>query len=893
MIPATAQVEPADSIVPIDSLQILRDTSMLPSDSLDFSSDSLSSAADTLPDRFELSTDSVYATPVPGQDGLLESMVEYTASDSIVGSISEGKAYLYRDAYVKYKDLELKAGYIMINFNTNEVYAEGIPDSSGQIIQKPLFTESGKSYRADNMRYNFDTKKAKISKVITKEGEGYLHGEEVKKMGEQVFYVKNAAYTTCSHEDPHFNIKTPRAKVIAGDKVVTKFAFLEILEVPTPLMVPFGFFPTSEKRKSGIIMPNYGSSEFRGYFLRGGGYYWAVNDYLDLTLSGDVYTQGGYGIAGQSSYRKRYAYSGNVAVSYTRIKFGREEFQEFVPRAFDDQSTFSIRWNHNQDPKARPDFRFNSNVNIASSNHYKLNSVQANEVLSNTLASSVSFQKLFPGRPFNLNTSLTHSQNNQTQNITLKLPQVSFGMNRQFPFRRQTRVGQKRWYEEIGVSYSATGENSIQSKLGKPLFTESVFRDSSKTGIRHDLGIGANYKVLKFFVFNPNIRYQERWYFNRSEWGYVDSLNRAMVVDTAHGFYGVRDFTSSANLSTKLYGTWRYRGDLRALRHVVTPTVGFSYRPDFAEDFWGYYQEVQTDSLGNTRLFSRYNYGIYGSPGAGENGNINFNLLNTLEAKIRDRDDSTGVKKIKILERVSLGTSYNVAAEEYHWSPLSFRASSSALDNLLSMNYNAIFDFYGYDVEQGRRVSEYAYQVSDQWLRPTSQSLALGINLSARRFKSDKDKEAPPVGQDRDQKEGVIDKMPAPEGIGVTTGDIDYYNQPGFVQFNIPWTLRLDYNIRKSYRGTESNISQSVTASGDFELTQNWRMGFRTGYDLEATDFTYTSLDFYRDLHCWELRATWVPFGIQQSYSLTIRVKSDMLSDLKLERRRGYGDFQR
>ena len=866
-VPAMGQQEPSDS---------LRNSHMLP--------DSL--RINRAEDKFSLSTDSVYSATT-NEDGVLGSLVEYTATDSITGSIAEGFIYLYKDAYVKYEDFELKAGFIKVDFNHSEIYAEGIADTSGKIIQKPVFIESGKSYRADNMRYNFESKRAKIYKVITKEGDGFLHGEEVKKINDNTFFVRKAAYTTCSHEHPHYNIVTAKAKVVGGDKVITRFAYLEILDVPTPLMVPFGFFPTSDKRKSGIIIPSYGSSQYRGFFLRGGGYYWAINDYLDFTMLGDIYSQGGYGLSANSNYRKRYAYSGNLTVSYNRISFGREEFQQYVPSAFDNRSDFAIRWTHNQDAKARPDFRFNSSVNIASSNYYKVTGINANDVLQNQLASSVSFQKNFPGKPFNLSISLNHSQNNQTGDLILKLPQFNFGVNRLFPFKRQVQVGKKKWYEEIGFTYTVTGQNTIETKLGKPIFTETVFRDSSRNGLRHNIDLAANYKVMKFFVLNPSFNYVERWYFQQSVWDYDAEAERARVVDTLQGFYGVREFRTAANLSTKVYGTWRYRGFLRALRHVMTPSVGLSYRPDFGRDFWGYYQEVQTDSLGNTDRFSKYNYGIYGSPGEGVQGNVNFNILNTLEAKVRDRRDSTGLKKVSILERFSLGTSYNMAADEFKWAPLSLNASSSALDNLISMNYNARFDFYGWDEESNQRVNESALLVNNRLLRPTSQTLALGINLNSKRFSSDTDRKRKEGGEQEVQDGATT----AATTMGVTAGDIDYYSQSGMIDFNLPWNVRLDYNISQSYSGLTPTIRQSVTAAGDFELTENWRLGFRTGYDIQANDFTYTSLDFYRDLHCWEIRATWIPFGFQQSYTITIRVKSQMLSDLKLERRRGIGDY--
>lgn len=864
--------------------------------------DSITDSGDTLrlgPDGKVLNPDSVYSTPVgSGSKSFLQSAVEYNAQDSSYIDFSTSTAYLYNKAVVKYGDLQLEAGFIKINFETSELYAEGIKDSAGHIVQKPVFTESGKSYRADRMRYNFETKKAKIRKVITKEGEGYLHGEEVKKVDDRVFYVRNASYTTCSHADPHFKINTPKAKVITGDKLVTQFAYISVLDVPTPLMVPFGFFPTTSKRKSGIILPTYGSSAYRGYFLKNGGFYWAGTEYFDLSLRGDVYTQGGYALNAASTYSKRYKFQGNFSVGYSRVKYGRPEFERFLGQAYNDYSDFSINWTHNQDAKARPDFRFNSNVNIASKNYYAINSTNAEDVLRNVLQSSVSIQKLWPGKPYNLNAAFTHTQNNQTQDLRLKLPEVNFAVNRLYPFRSSSRVGKSRWYEDIGVTYNASAENEIRTKLGEPLFTESVFRDSSRNGVQQRINTSANYKLLKFVVFNPSVNYVERWYFQQYHWALDSNRNRAVIADTSNGFYGVRDFNTRADFSTTLYGLWRYKGFLRALRHKLTPRVGFSYRPDFGTDFWNYYQELQVDTLGNRALRSRYQGALYGTPGQGKSGAIDFGLQNTLEAKVKSNEDSTGVKKIRLLERLSLNSSYNLAAEEFNWSEVTLTASSSALNGMIRINYTARLDPYGYDEELGKRVNEYAYQVNGKLLRPTNQTILLGLNLNAQQFAGNEkaaEKATPPAEFDADKKEGVIDEMPQPAGgaLGITEGDIDYYRLPGYVDFNVPWSLNVNYNLSQNYVGLESTIRQSLTFNGDLDLTENWKVGFSSGYDLKANEMTYTSLDFYRDLHCWDLRVSWIPFGFQQSYSITLRVKASQLRDLKLERRRGIGDYVR
>jgi len=833
-----------------------------------------------------------------GSSSVLDFDIVYDALDSIPSSPDNSIIELYNQAVIEYGGMKIEAGYIRIEFEKAEVFASGLRDSAGVLSQKPIFTEAGKTYRADEMRYNFETGKARINKVITQEGEGFLHGEKVKKTVSTAFYVRNASYTTCSHEHPHFRIRTPKAKVIPGEKVVTQFAFLELFDIPTPLMLPFGFFPTTEKRKSGIIIPTYGSSQYRGYFLQNGGFYWAASDYFDLTLTGDIYTKGGYGLQGQSSYRKRYKFNGNFNVRYNLLKFGREEFAPFLPGAFDNRSDFSIRWSHKQDPKANPYYTFSANVNIATSQFFQITSINPNQVLQNRLNSSVSFSRRWANRPFNLNVSLNHSQNNATNDMTLTLPNINFSMNRMFPFKSSGGIaGNKKWYEEIGITYTANAKNQIQTRMDKPVFTETVFRDSSRMGIQHSIPISANYKVFKFFVFNPSVNFTERWYPNILEFEFDTATNNIVVSDTLNGFFANRDFSANANFSTKLYGLWRYKGFVRAVRHVMTPTIGFNYRPDFSTDFWGYYQRIQSDTLGNTSLVNPYRNGVYGSAGQGLSGAITFGIQNTLEAKIRDKSDSTGLKKIKLLERFSVNANYNLAAEQFNMSTIRVAASSSLLDRLITLNYNAVMDPYAFDTEQNQRISEYSINQGGPLVRLTTQRFTAGTRLSPSNFKKkkggkDKDKKNDQE-QDEDQNSSIAPSVQS-NALGITEGDIDYYNLPGYVDFNVPWSVNLNYNLSYNRQGAgDATIRQSIDLSGDMDLTQGWKVGFRTGYDIEAQDFTFTSFNFHRDLHCWTMTCSWVPFGFQQTYMLTIRVKSSILQDLKLERRRGVGDFQR
>ena len=821
----------------------------------------------------------------------IDTDIIYNAEDSIPKSIDGGIIELYNKAIIEYGEMKIEAGYIRIEFEKSEIYATGLADSTGKMDQKPLFTEKGKTYRSDEMRYNFKSGKARINKMITQEGEGFLHGEKIKKTGSSAFYVKDASYTTCSHEHPHFAIHTPKAKVIPGEKVVTQFAYLELLGVPTPLMLPFGFFPTTDKRKSGIIIPSYGSSQFRGYFLQNGGFYWAANDFFDLTITGDIYTKGGFGLQTSSNYKKRYKYSGSLSGRYNLLQFGEPEFAAFVGGAFDNRSDFNISWNHQQDAKANPFYRFSANVNIATTQFYQVTSINPDQVLQNRLNSSISFSRRWADKPFNLNIALNHSQNNQSKDLTLTLPQVNFSVNRLMPFKSEGGIsGKKKWYEEIGITYTANAKNQIQTRMDKPVFTETVFRDSSRMGIQHNIPIAANYKVFKFFVFNPSINYTERWYPNKLQYGFNEETNRQEIIDTVSGFFANREFNASANLSTKVYGLWRYKGFVKAIRHVMTPRIGLSYRPDFSDPFWGYFEEVQSDTLGNTTLVNPYSRGVYGSASAGRQGNLNFGVQNTFEAKIRSKTDSTGLKKIKILERLSMNGSYNMAAEEFKMSNISVAASSTIFNNLVNINYNATLDPYHFDAELNRRVDEYSVNKGAGLVRITSQRFTLGSRLDANRFKKKKDSEE---SQQASEDEKAKQQAQA-SALGITEGDIDYYRLPGYVDFSVPWSLNLNYNLSFSKPGAaEANINQSVDLSADIDLSKGWKIGFRTGYDLKANDFTFTTFNFHRDLHCWDLSCTWVPFGFQQSYMLTIRVKSSILQDLKLQRNRGVGDFNR
>ena len=794
-------------------------------------------------------------------------------------------SYFYNQAQVDYQDIGIRAGYIQIDWATNEALATGIIDSTGNLVQRPIFIEGGKEYRTDTIRYNFESKKARIKKVITKEGEGYLHGERVKKMEERVFYIRGGSFTTCSHEHPHFRLRTSKTKVISGDKIITGPAYLEMLDVPTPLVLPFGFFPTEARRRSGIIIPTYGNNFERGYFLKDGGYYWATNEFMDMTFRGEIYTMGGWGLRVQSNYRKRYRYRGNLAVNFNRIKYGEESFLE-NGGSFRNSTDFNIRWSHNQDPKARPDLRFSANVNLASASYFQNTQQTANQVLTSQMQSNVSIQKSWQGRPYSLSMNLRHSQNNQQKTIALTLPQLSFNVNRFYPFKFGTQIGEDTWYEKIGMNYSFQAENRIDGRMDEALFSAKSYNKNARYGGQHSASLQTNAKLFKYWTFSPSIRMNSRWYGSRLRYRLIDSTN-SVTQDTIRGFNNAFNFSVNANMSTKVYGQFNFRGKVKAIRHVLTPNIGMSYTPDFSDPIWGYYQTYQSDTLGTTRTSSVYNSYLYGSPGKGMRANVNFGLQNTLEMKVKSKRDSMGATKVKLLEGLSLNTSWNAAATSFQWSPVRMSARTSALNGLVQFNFNSSFDWYGID-QSGQRIDAFSYDVNGPLLRRTQSSFNIGFSLNADRFRPDKGKEEKKqqaASDDADQ-----DALHA-NPLGLTPGDVDYYLLRQYADFDVPWSLNFNFFYTNNKPGLEVLETRSLDVNGNITLTDNWKIGFRTGYDFERKALSYTTINMFRDLHCWQLNVFWVPFGFQRSYTIGIGAKASILNDLKLDRRRGIGDF--
>ena len=793
----------------------------------------------------------------------LSSEVKYFAVDSSIIFLAEKKVFLYHEAQVNYEDIELKAEHIIINWQDNTVFAIGLADSSGTIIGNPIFTEGGKTYNCESILYNFTSKKGKIKGMRTQDGDGYIHGDELKKSEDNTMFIEHSKYTTCSADEPHFYIGAKKLKVIPGNKIISGPANLVIADIPTPLVVPFGLFPVQNKQSSGFIMPTYGYSPIRGYNFRNGGWYFVVNEQVDLALRGDIFTLGSWKLKAQSVYKKRYAYSGNLSLSYSKNLLGEEGLTDF-----EDRRDFYIKWSHKQDNKAHPYRRFNANVNAGSSTFNQFNANQNNDYLKNTLSSEVSYSYSWPSKPYNFAASLRHSQNTQTNTVSLTLPELNFSINQSNPFKRKLSSGKQKWYEKIRLSYTVNAKNQIEA-TDSTLFTQETL-DKLKYGVKHSIPISTSFKLFNYFNVTPSADYTERWYFNRIERSYNEQT-LAIDTDTLQGMRAVRDFATRVSLNTKIYGLYQFKSKkIKALRHVFTPSLSFSYRPDFSEEKFGYYDWSIVDSTGNQNdLYSYFKEGIYGTAPRGKSGNINLTLENNLELKIRARNDSVvEYKKIALFRSLRFSGDYNLAVDSFNLSAISFSGRTELIPKM-NIQFKGSLNPYQMD-EQGGRIEEFVWENEKSLGRLTNFNFTLSWDLKS----SEETKEREKPENTSEQEWNMIQDNP---------GD--------YVDFNIPWNVGLNYSYDLSKPSLEKTINQTFNVNGNVRLTEKWKIGFRSGYDFDTKKISYSSFDVYRDLHCWEMRFNWVPFGFRQSFNLSINVKSSVLQDLKLNKRKSFYDF--
>ncbi|UKJ05970.1 putative LPS assembly protein LptD [Solitalea lacus] len=784
----------------------------------------------------------------------IKSKVDYTAKDSIITDLDGKFLYLYKDAVVTYEGITLKADFMRINQNTMEVYAKGIKDSANLYTGRPFISGQGSDLIADSLAYNFKSKKAKVWSGVSKEGEGFIRGGQMKLNEKQEGFLKGGVYTTCN--DPshmHFGIQITKAKVMKN-RVVTGPAYLFIEDIPTPLVLPFGFFPKTSKRANGLIFPSVGEDAQKGFFLRDIGYYLGLTDNMDMALKGSIFTNGSYDLGLSSRYLVRYKYTGNLNFTYSNQIFGEEG-----TAGYSNTKDFRILWSHSQSRQGTGS-NFSASVNAGTTSFYQNTGsfVPLPNRFNNTIGSSIAYSKTWLGTPFNLTTSLTTSQELNSGSVYISLPNLNFSVARITPFDSKKRIGPQRWYHKLGLNYNLQFDNNLQTY--DSLLFKSGIADQIKTRITHTSSLQTNFNVLKYINISPSIPYTENWYF-KTITKTVDSVTNKPITTYNNGFKAAREYSFSVSASTTLYGIKQFKkGGVKAIRHTLRPSVGYSYRPDFSDPKYGYYK-TYTDTAGNPVQYSVFETG---GPGTGKSSALSFSLSNNIEMKVRSKKDTiNGEKKISILNDLSFSSSYNFAAEHFRLAPINMSGFTN-LFKTVNLNFSAVFNPYATD-SLGRDIDRYSIANGGPLVRVTSASIGLSANFNS------KSKNRPALTPQQRRDLYLIDPNP---------------NE--FIDFNIPWNLGVNYSLSYFNQGNTSSVSQIVNINGDFSLTQKWKINGMTGYDFTNKSLSQTSLGIVRDLHCWDLSIYWIPFGAYKSYNIDLRVRSSILQDLKLSKRRPY-----
>ncbi|MBR1548545.1 MAG: LPS-assembly protein LptD [Prevotella sp.] len=800
-------------------------------------------------------------------------VIKYNATDSVAMDLQLRKAYLYNGGHIDYEKMTLNADNIEVDFDRQILRAYGSSDTAGSSSGRPIFKQDDTEYHADTITFNYNTQKGIIQGVITQEGDGFLHGDKVKKVNDSIMYLSGGSYTTCNYAHPHYAINFTKSKLISGDKIVTGPAWLSVEASPTPIALPFAFFPITRNRASGVLIPSYGWMNYRGYYLRDGGYYWAINDNVDLSLTGDLYTNLSWAAEAKSNYYKRYRYKGLADVRFGRTFTGiRGDTNNYS--AYND---FKIVWKHDQDAKSNPYSRFSANVNLQSRNYNK-NTTNRNDYFNSTTTSSVSYTAKL-GSYLNLTASARESFNAQTGVINVKLPSISLSSVTLYPLRRKNPVGSYRWWENISLSYVLNAENNVTTQ-DTAIFTRATL-DNMQYGVQQQIPITSSVKVLRYFNWTNSVSYNERWHWSTIDKTY-DGQTGILTTDTIQGFRANRDFSFSSSLSTRIYGMFQFKyGPLKALRHVINPSLNFTYRPDFGRERLGYWKQY-TDTTGYVHRYSIFQNSLYGGPADGRSGNLRLNIGNNLEIKVQNPFDSTAdVKKIPLLESFNLSMSYDLAKDSLNLSNLSVTGRTTLFRSLV-LNYSGSFCPYVIDT-LGNMHNRLLINEEHRLFRKQNSTISaqLSYSLNNNTFKG---------GSSQGKPVYTLLQSPYNYNPAMMMG--------GYVDFSVPWNVSLSYTFSYVNRfvARESNLTsetvQSINLSGNVSLTKNWRIAMTTGYDIVNKGMSYTTLDVYRDLHCWEMRFSWVPFGYYRSWFFQINIKADALRDVKYEKRESYLENQ-
>lgn len=814
----------------------------------------------------------------------LEGIISRGASDFEKLNKKKNQVTLYNKAFFKYLDYELTAGIIVYDYEKKELYAGRIKDSLGNYSQRPVFKQGSQIIEPDSIRFNTDTKKAIVWNTRTTYDEFKIKATKTKKENDSVYFMKDIIFTTSEDiENPEYIFKTKKGKFVPGKKVVTGVTTMEIQGVPTPIGLPFAFFPMSEKSVSGFIIPSFGDTNLRGYYLQNGGYYFALSDNYDLTVLGDYYTNGSFALRGMSSYIKRYKYSGNFNISFENLIESERGLPDYL-----NAKLYNIQWSHSQDGKANPSSRFSASVNLGSSNYFRqsLNTRNVGSNLNNTLSSSVSYSKQFQTVPqVNLSLAATHSQNTNTKSINMSLPTMQLNVDRVFPFAPKSGI-KKGFIHNINLQYSVRGENRINTT--DSLFMKKEMFNDMNSGFQHTIPLSTNFKVLKYFSVTTSVNYTETWVFNTIK-KYFDENTGQVEQRRQNGFDAFRQYSMSANVGTTLYGTFSFseNSKIQAIRHVIRPSISYSYTPSFEQ----YYDTYAIDALGTTiNEYTRFEQGIFGTPNKQMSNIANLSIGNNLEAKVKDKETDE-IKKVMLLNNLNLSTNYNFTADSLKLAPLRVSAGTQLLKDKMQINLGTTLDPYAIN-NSGQRIEMWNINNGGSLFRMTSANATVNYSLSSTDAifggsDSKKNNENPSVmnGGRADDLFGQATDL-ADRRKSMFDKDENKNESKGFYKNSIPWDLTLAYSVTYSNNNRNSEISNnSVMFSGSLTPSEGWRVGFSSGYDFKNRGVTYTQIRFERDLKSWRLDLSWVPNGYYKQWNFFIGIKSSILQDIKYEKR--------
>lgn len=846
-------------------------------------------------DSISISQDSIAQQEI----GDIETSIKYTAEDSIQMDVVNQIVKLYGEAHIVYGNIELSAAIIEINYATHIISANGITDSLGNVVGKPEFKDGDQVYETNNMKYNFESKKAIIDGVVTQQEEAVMQGEKIYKNQFDELFISKAKYTTCNLADPHFHIAASKLKVIPNNKIISGPFHIKVNDISTPIGFAFGMFPMPKEKVSGVIFPSYGEEQRRGFFLKNGGYYFAISDYIDLALTGEIYSKGSWGLNAATSYKKRYKYNGRFNAKYNNQSGLNEGDSTTI-------NDFWINWSHS--PQSKGSSRFSASVNAGTSTYNQNNpTADLRNTLNQDFNSSVSFSKTFKGTPFSMNASSRLQQNINSGLVNLLLPELAVNMSRIYPFKFGATTA-KNWIQKISFSWNMNSTNrASNNKIGAPNFPVVGYNpendtivpisdlgikglfDRAQNGMRHQIPISTSMNIFKFITFSPSFSYSELWYNKELNYQWINE-EAAVQIDTIKKFSRAYQYSGSGSFNTRLYGTLNFKGEkIQAIRHVMIPSFSMSFSPDFSDDKYGYYQDVQIDTLGNKRRLSKYQGFVYGTPSAGQSATASFSLSNNLEMKVKTKKDTTDkARKVVLLDNLSFNTSYNFLADSFQLAPIRIAARTRIFNKKLDISINSTFDPYLFQLDSiyftssgekrvaQRRRNIYAWDAGKGFGQLTQATIALSMSLN-------------PKARERDNKrDDELGALSAEEELELAF----IKNNPElYVDFNIPWDLRFNYNVSYRKRGHEdADIIQALTFSGSITFTEKWNMSFSSGFDFQNFEFTQTNFNITRDLHCWQMNFSWTPFGRYQSYYLTINAKSSLLQDLKVNKQRSWFD---